>query len=247
MLSRPLRYLGFNINSARLEHLLVNTNFYPGIVHYVGHCLIENLSTSYAKYYSAHDAPPYSLTDQQLGEIMSSDALNERINERIRWTLEVDARYFMLARCIAYLYQEYPEKVKSGYPVDSIIEYAALLDITRLVRLSRPATLTLLQELVDMGILVQPGTESFRFRQQRFWDIAAYLIADLDQEAPKASSCWSVDDIIDQANLRSLTWLTELERSAVLSLLDELVDMGVLTKPNSGVFCLSAKGGTDHA
>lgn len=263
LLSRPLRYLGFNINSARLEHLLVNTNFYPGIVHYVGHCLIENLSTSYAKYYSAHDAPPYSLTDKQLGEIMSSDALNERINERIRWTLEVDARYFMLARCIAYLYQEYPEKVKSGYPVDSIIEYAALLDITRLVRLSRPATLTLLQELVDMGILVQPGTESFRFRQQRFLDIIgsrerierdiqryimlANFIADLDQEAPKASSCWSVDDIIDQANLRSLIWLTELERSAVLSLLDELVDMGVLTKPNSGGFCLSVKGGTDHA
>lgn len=263
LLSRPLRYLGFNINSARLEHLLVNTNFYPGIVHYVGHCLVENLSTSYAKYYSAHDAPPYSLTDKQLGEIMSSDALNERINERIRWTLEVDARYFMLARCIAYLYQEYPEKVKSGYSVDSIIEYAALLDITRLVRLSRPAALTLLKELVDMGILVQPDTESFRFRQQRFLDIIgpresierdiqryimlANFIADLDGEASETGSGWSVDDIIDQAARRSLTWLTELERSAVLSLLVELVDMGVLTKPHSDVFCLSAKGGTDHA
>lgn len=114
-----------------------------------------------------------------------------------------------------------------------------------------------------MGILVQPDTESFRFRQQRFLDIIgpresierdiqryimlANFIADLDGEASETGSGWSVDDIIDQAARRSLTWLTELERSAVLSLLVELVDMGVLTKPHSDVFCLSAKGGTDHA
>lgn len=171
LLSRPLRYLGFDIDPTQLEHLLVNTNFYPGIVHYVGHCLIENLSTSYAKYYNANNNPPYDLTDKQLGEIMSSDGLNERINERIRWTLDVDPRYFMLARCVAYLYQEYPEKMKSGYSVDNIIEFANLLDIGCIIEMSRHAVLTLLKELVDMGILVQPSEESFRLRQQRFLDI----------------------------------------------------------------------------
>ena len=171
LLSRPLRYLGFDIESARLEHLLVNTIFYPGIVHYVGHCLVENLSTSYAKYYSVYENPPYSLTDKQLGEIMSSSDLNKRINDRIRWTLEVDDRYFMLARCVAYLYHEYPEQMKSGYAVENICEYSQLLDIDCLKDLDVSSILTLLQELVDMGILVRPGEAAFRLRQQRFLDI----------------------------------------------------------------------------
>lgn len=185
LLSRPLRYLGFDIESARLEHLLVNTIFYPGIVHYVGYCLVQNLSTSYAKYYSAHDNPPYSLTDRQLGEIMSSSELNDRISKRIRWTLEVDPRYFMLARCVAYLYYEYPEQMKSGYSAELIHEYAELLEIHCLEQLENPTLLTLLQELVDMGILVRPSESSFRLRQQRFLDIIGTrekIDADIRQE-----------------------------------------------------------------
>ena len=182
LLSRPLRYLGFDIESARLEHLLVNTIFYPGIVHYVGYCLVQNLSTSYAKYYSAHDNPPYSLTDRQLGEIMSSSELNDRISKRIRWTLEVDPRYFMLARCVAYLYYEYPEQMKSGYSAELIHEYAELLEIHCLEHLDKPALLTLLQELVDMGILVRPSESSFRLRQQRFLDIIGTTREEIDDD-----------------------------------------------------------------
>ena len=182
LLSRPLRYLGFDIESARLEHLLVNTIFYPGIVHYVGYCLVQNLSTSYAKYYSAHDNPPYSLTDRQLGEIMSSSELNDRISKRIRWTLEVDPRYFMLARCVAYLYYEYPEQMKSGYSADLIHEYIALLEIHCLEHLDKPSLLTLLQELVDMGILVRPSESSFRLRQQRFLDIIGTSREKIDKD-----------------------------------------------------------------
>lgn len=169
LLSRPLRYLGFDIDAARLEHILVNTSFYPGIVHYVGYCLVQNLSNSYANYYSASRRnPPYDLTEKQLGEITNSSALNERINERIRWTLEVDPRYFMLARCITYLYYDYPEANKTGHSVDMIQEYAELLEISCLSGLDREECMGLLLELVDMGILVRPTEETFRLRQRRF-------------------------------------------------------------------------------
>ena len=50
LLSRPLSYLGFSVDPEHLEHILVNTSFYPGIVHYVGYSLVENLTTKYSDY-----------------------------------------------------------------------------------------------------------------------------------------------------------------------------------------------------
>ena len=171
LLSRPLRYMGFNIDAAHLEHILVNTSFYPGIVHYVGYSLIENLSTRYADYYQASRGnPPYDLTDKQLGEIMSDNALNEKINERIRWTLQVDLRYFMLARCIAYLYYDNPENNKTGHNLESIIEYASLLEISHLEHMNHQEYMALLKEMEEMGILVHPSEGTFRLRQRRFLD-----------------------------------------------------------------------------
>lgn len=171
LLSRPLRYMGFDIDAAHLEHILVNTSFYPGIVHYVGYSLVENLSTRYADYYQASRGnPPYDLTDKQLGEIMSNNALNEKINERIRWTLQVDSRYFMLARCIAYLYYDNPENNKTGHSLESIMEYTCLLEISCLENLNRQDYIALLKELEEMGILVHPTEGTFRLRQRRFLD-----------------------------------------------------------------------------
>lgn len=171
LLSRPLRYLGFTIDPALIEPILVNTSFYPGIIHYVGYCLVENLSSSYANYYSpAHGNPPYNLTEKQLGEIINRSDLNDRINDRIRWTLEVDPRYFGLARCIAYLYCTCPEENKTGHSVDNILEYAELLGISCLEGLERPECRKLLEELVEMGILVEPLRDRFRLRQRRFQD-----------------------------------------------------------------------------
>lgn len=171
LLSRPLRYMGFAIDAAHLEHILVNTSFYPGIVHYVGYSLVENLSTRYADYYQASRGnPPYDLTDKQLGAIMSGDALNEKINERIRWTLQVDPRYFMLARCVTYLYYDNPDENKIGHSVDSICEYAYLLEIKCLDGLNRQEYVSLLNEMVEMGILVMPSVEHYRLRQRRFME-----------------------------------------------------------------------------
>lgn len=171
LLSRPLRYMGFAIDAAHLEHILVNTSFYPGIVHYVGYSLVENLSTKYADYYQASRGnPPYDLTDKQLGAIMSGDALNEKINERIRWTLQVDPRYFMLARCVTYLYYDNPDDNKIGHSVDSIREYAYLLEISCLDGLNRQDYISLLNEMVEMGILVMPSTDHYRLRQRKFME-----------------------------------------------------------------------------
>jgi hypothetical protein len=168
LLTKPLRYLGFVIEEGKLEHLLVNTNFYPGIIHYVGFSIVKNLTSRYRQFYKGTDSPPYGLTEKQLGSIISSESLNERIDERIKWTLEVDSRYFMLARCIAYLYYEYPDQARTGYPASQVHECAQLLDIGCLDGLTSRECETLLIELVGMGILVNVGESSYRLRQYRF-------------------------------------------------------------------------------
>jgi hypothetical protein len=168
LLTRPLSYLGFKLDNAHLEHILVNTIFYPGIIHHVGYQLVENLSIKYADYYSAaKENPPYELTDKQLGSIMSSASLNNSINDRIKWTLEVDQRYFMLARLVALLNYLEPGKNNHGYTVAEILEYAELFEISCL-KIDVTSGNNLLLEMVEMGILVQPGTNAFRLRQRRF-------------------------------------------------------------------------------
>ncbi len=171
LLSKPLSYLGFKVDPEHLEHILVNTSFYPGIVHYVGYSLVENLTTRYEDYYQAsNNNPPYDLTDRQLGEIMSSGELNKKIDERINWTLDADPRYLMLACCIAYLYLNEPEHNKSGHSVKMIILCADMFEIASITSLQMPDIIGLLEEMVEMGILVKPTADTFRFRQRRFID-----------------------------------------------------------------------------
>lgn len=171
LLSRPLSYLGFNVAPEHLEHILVNTSFYPGIVHYVGYSLVENLTTRYSDYYQAsNNNPPYDLTDRQLGEIMSSGELNKKIDERINWTLDADPRYLMLACCIAYLYINEPEHNKNGHTVDMIMLSADMFEIASITELQQHEVIGLLEEMVEMGILVKPTGDTFRFRQRRFLD-----------------------------------------------------------------------------
>ena len=111
LLSRPLHYLGFQMKANRnpqLETILTNTNYYPGILQFFGYKLVETLNNQYAKYYrAANGNPPFALHDDHLGAVMSSADLNRSIKDKFRWSLELDKRYFMLARCITMLYHIY--------------------------------------------------------------------------------------------------------------------------------------------
>ena len=148
LLTRPLRYLGFDVDD-RLESILALANYYPGILHFVGYKLVENLTGRYMDYYrAANGNPPFGLQDDQLGSIMNSADLNNSINEKIRLTLRIDPRYFMLARCIAWYYYEEPELNRQGYSVDDIKTAAGCLDIKCLKDEGQDKYEELLQELV---------------------------------------------------------------------------------------------------
>lgn len=188
LLSRPLRYLGFQIDRyPHLETILTNTNYYPGILQFFGYMLVETLNGQYAKYYHAADGnPPFTLQDEQLAAVMTSSDLNRSIRDKFRWSLELDPRYFMIARCITMLYHFYDDDRSSGswlgFPVHEIINMANEYNIHCLESETHNGYINLLDEMVEMGILNQPSTGIYRLRRNSFVDIIGENFDTLDAE-----------------------------------------------------------------
>lgn len=172
LISRPLKYLGFQVDRyPHLETILTNTNYYPGILQFFGYTLVQTMTSQYGKYYRAVDGnPPYTLKKEQLGAIMNSADLNSSIKDKFRWSLELDPRYFMLARCIAMLYYENngePTSSQLGFSVEQIMDTVAVLEINCLENETATAVTNLLDEMVDMGILSRPNETEKRYRLRR--------------------------------------------------------------------------------
>lgn len=190
LLSRPLRYLGFQIDRyPHLETILTNTNYYPGILQFFGYILVETLTGQYSKYYHAADGnPPFTLQDEQLGAVMNSADLNKSIKDKFRWSLELDPRYFMIARCITMLYHLYEEDRLSGswrgFSVNDVVEMAELFKIHCLESVSPKEYVVLMDEMVEMGILGKTGKESefYRLRRNSFVDIIGESVENLEVE-----------------------------------------------------------------
>ena len=191
LLSRPLRYLGFQIDRyPHLETILTNTNYYPGILQFFGYMLVETLSTHYGKYYRAVDGnPPYTLQDDQLGAVMNSADLNRSIRDKFRWSLELDPRYFMIARCIAVLYYLSEESTNTwlGFSIDEIKEIASSYNIHCLENESEDDYKNLLDEMVEMGILSKPDDEKnlYRLRRSSFINIIGSDFEAVDADITK--------------------------------------------------------------
>lgn len=188
LLSRPLNYLGFQIDRyPHLETILTNTNYYPGILQFFGYMLVETLTGEYSKYYrAANGNPPFTLQDEQLGAVMNSADLNKSIKDKFRWSLELDTRYFMIARCITMLYHLY-EKDRTagswrGFEVEQIREIADSYKIHCLEKESADSFRILMDEMVEMGILSQPKDGLYRLRRSSFVDIIGENADNLDKD-----------------------------------------------------------------
>ncbi len=186
LLSRPLKYLGFDIDRyPHLETILTNTNYYPGILQFFGYSLVEALNNQYSRYYCAVDGnPPFTLQDEQLGAVMNDADLNRSIRDKFRWSLELDARYFMLARCIAVLYFIADEKTENwlGFSAEDIRGIAEEYNIHCLETCDKADYTNLLDEMVEMGILSKPSDGLYRLRRNSFVDIIATVLDALDED-----------------------------------------------------------------
>jgi hypothetical protein len=192
LISRPLRYLGFQIDrSLHLETILTNTNYYPGILQFFGYTLVQTFNSQYAKYYRAADGhPPFTLRDEQLGAVMNSADLNRSIRDKFRLSLGLDPRYFMLARCITMLYHLSDGNVPQGSLGFSVDDMKSMTDdyaIRCLKNETRSGYGILLDEMVDMGILSKPNEGIYRLRRHSFINIIGSDIDMLDDEIVHAN------------------------------------------------------------
>ena len=137
------------------------------------------MTKQYGDYYRASDGnPPYTLHREQLGAIMNRSDLNSSIKEKFRWSLELDPRYFMIARCMALMcYGQEGDPslngMQRGFSAEEIKEWADDLGIICLSGETPQSYVALLDEMRDMGILVRPVEEiaRFRFRRNSFLNI----------------------------------------------------------------------------
>lgn len=187
LLARPLSYMGFQIDPyPHLKTILTKTNYYPGILQFFGYKLLETLTDQYSKYYSAANGnPPFTLKDEQLGAVLSSADLNNSIKAKFRWSLELDQRYFMIARCITMLYYfEESERVGNwkGFSVEQIMSMATSYNIHCLENMSRSEYVNLLDEMEQMGILSKTQQEAYRLRRSSFIGIIGADMDSLDRD-----------------------------------------------------------------
>lgn len=174
LVTQPLRYLGFSTDqTSYLETILTNTNYFPGILQFFGYTLVANVHSEYIRYYSKDKNPPFNLQEQMLGDIMNSTDLNDSIRQRLCATLDLDARYFAIARCIAMLYFLGPaDELRRGYTIEEMIETAKDFYIMRLEGMNENEFATLLEELQNMGIVIKNEKENrYRFRRRAFINI----------------------------------------------------------------------------
>ena len=186
LLSRPLKYLGFEIDRyPHLETILTNTNYYPGILQFFGYNLVEAFTTQYGRYYSASDGnPPFTLQDDQLGAVMNDADLNKSIRNKFCWSLELDPRYFMIARCITMLYYLRDEDTENwlGFSVDEIMKVSREYEIHCLEKCARNDYVNLLDEMFEMGILSKPSNGLYRLRRNSFVNIIGVDFDTLDAD-----------------------------------------------------------------
>jgi hypothetical protein len=152
--------------------------------------LVETLATHYGKYYRAVDGnPPYTLQNDQLGAVMNSADLNNSIRNKFRWSLELDERYFMIARCIAVLYYFSEESTNTwhGFSIDEIMGIASEYNIHCLKNTRENEYKNLLDEMVEMGILSKPDDEKnlYRLRRSSFIDIIGSNFDAVDADITK--------------------------------------------------------------
>lgn len=183
LISKPLKYLGFQIDRfPHLETILTTTNYYPGILQFFGYTLVETLTNNYKSYYLANANPPFPLQKEQLASVINSSDLNESIKEKFKLSLKLDPRYFMLARCIAYRYHfENNNNRWLGYSIDEIKEVADSYPIHCLEGLTKADYRNLLNEMVEMGIL-SPENDSYRLRKASFIDVIGRDWDKVDEE-----------------------------------------------------------------
>ena len=170
LVERPLKAMGFRFESADLvTRVLSQTNYFPSLIQIYG----SNLLRYFGKQkFASFQRPPYTITSRSIDEGYKNQQLRAEFCDRLRWTLDLDKRYRVIAYVIAFAVatsDENDDGTSEGYTVQWIRDQALSIwrkgfkDSQSIDEIS-----SLLAEMVGLGVLREnpshPGHFSLRSR-----------------------------------------------------------------------------------
>jgi hypothetical protein len=173
LIEEPMVSAGYVFESPDLvTRILSQTNYYPSLIQlYCSHLLkhVNNpQSPRFERTFDLRLGPPYVITTRDVDEAMRSQNLLQAIRDRFMWTLQLDARYEIIAYAIAYGFIEDTE-IESGnikgFPLSwirkEVLKYwsEGFADDA-----SENSFQVLLEEMVGLGILRTTTADQYTLR-----------------------------------------------------------------------------------
>lgn len=154
LIRRPMAAAGFEFESRALViRILAQTNYYPSLIQlYCSHLLRHMLSQVASR--QRPNGPRYVVTDRDIEQVYSSDALRDEIRAKFRLTLQLDPRYEVLAYAMALDLLKSRYSQSDGMPWQTIRQSGAMHWWPEGFRdTSELDFRVLLDEMVGLGVL----------------------------------------------------------------------------------------------
>lgn len=154
LIRRPMAAAGFQFESRALViRILAQTNYYPSLIQlYCSHLLRHMLSQVASR--QRANGPRYVVTDRDIEQVYSSDALRDEIRAKFRLTLQLDPRYEVVAYAMALDLLKSRYSQSDGMPWQTIRQSSAMQWWPEGFRdTSELDFRVLLDEMVGLGVL----------------------------------------------------------------------------------------------
>ncbi len=171
LLRDPLSYLGFDFEDDDVSFMQIcsATNYYPGLLQFFCHKLIEELKSNYGGY-NETDTPSYKVTPRHIGKVLADREFKAAIKEKFEITLRLGEGnyYYVLALLLALLYDD--NESAEGYDIEAIIKMSSDIGVDLPQTLTENDIRARLEELCDLNILKMIGN-GYAFRTRSFRDL----------------------------------------------------------------------------
>jgi hypothetical protein len=165
LIRRPMAAAGFEFESRALViRILAQTNYYPSLIQlYCSHLLRHMLSQVASR--QRPNGPRYLVTDRDIEQVYSSDALRDEIRAKFRLTLQLDPRYEVVAYAMALDLLKSRYSQSDGMPWQTIRQSGAMHWWPEGFRdTSELDFRVLLDEMVGLGVLRRLTGEHYVLR-----------------------------------------------------------------------------------
>lgn len=154
LIRRPMAAAGFEFESRALViRILAQTNYYPSLIQLYCSHLLRHMLSQVANRQRAN-GPRYIVTDRDIEQVYSSDALRDEIRAKFRLTLQLDPRYEVAAYAMALDLLRNRYSQSDGMPWQTIRQSGAMHWWPEGFRdTSELDFRVLLDEMVGLGVL----------------------------------------------------------------------------------------------